>query len=149
LAKSLKLNFFTDVSIEKRCMKRILIVEDNRLERRILVHILQSAYCNKIWLDEAIDGESAIKFISGKENYDLIITDLLMPRIEGLELISRIKLHNPHYNKILAISGGNPYYLTLAKKMGAVAVFTKPLDKEKFLDSVNSIINSAPIKKAM
>lgn len=130
-------------------MKRVLIVEDNRLERRLLVHLLHSAYPEKIWLDEAIDGLSAISFITRKEKYDLIITDLLMPNIEGLELISKIKLDNPEYNNILVISGGNPYYLTLAKKMGAFGVYTKPLNKEKFLDSVYTILNTEYIKKAI
>jgi CheY-like chemotaxis protein len=130
-------------------MKRILIAEDNRLERRLLVHILRNAYHDKIWIDEAIDGQSAISFLSGKEKYDLIITDLLMPNIEGLELIRKIKSTNPNCNNIVAISGGNPYYLTLAKKMGALAVFTKPLDKDKFLNAVNTVLNQNSIKRAV
>jgi DNA-binding NtrC family response regulator len=130
-------------------MKRILIAEDNRLERRLLVHILRNAYHDKIWIDEAIDGQSAISFLSGKERYDLIITDLLMPKIEGLELIRKIKSANPDCNNILAISGGNPYYLTLAKKMGALAVFTKPLDKDKFLNAVSTVLNQNSIKRAV
>jgi DNA-binding NtrC family response regulator len=130
-------------------MKRILIAEDNRLERRLLVHILRNAYHDKIWIDEAIDGQSAISLLSNKERYDLIITDLLMPKIEGLELIRKIKSAKPDCNNIVAISGGNPYYLTLAKKMGALAVFTKPLDKDKFLNAVDTVLNHNSIKKAV
>jgi CheY-like chemotaxis protein len=127
-------------------MKRVLIVDDNRLERRIIVHILRSAYSDQMQIDEASDGQSAISFISRAAIYDLVITDIIMPNIEGLELIRKIRLRIPGFNRILAISGGNPYYLTLAKKMGAHAVFTKPLDKDKFLSAVHRILDNESVK---
>jgi CheY-like chemotaxis protein len=127
-------------------MKRVLIVDDNRLERRIIVHILRSAYSDQMQIDEANDGQSAISFISRAKMYDLVITDIIMPNIEGLELIRKIRLRIPGFNRILAISGGNPYYLTLAKKMGAHSVFTKPLDKEKFLFAVHRILDNESVK---
>jgi CheY-like chemotaxis protein len=127
-------------------MKRVLIVDDNRLERRIIVHILRSAYSDQMQIDEANDGQSAISFISRAAIYDLVITDIIMPNIEGLELIRKIRLRIPGFNRILAISGGNPYYLTLAKKMGAHSVFTKPLDKEKFLYVVHRILDNESVK---
>jgi two-component system response regulator YesN len=121
------------------CMKKVLVVEDNRLERRLIMHILQKAFNDQIQLDEANDGHCAITILS-KAIYDLVITDLIMPNIEGLELISKIKSQYPTTDNILAISGGNPYYLYLAKKMGVQGVFTKPLHKEKFLLSVKNIL---------
>jgi CheY-like chemotaxis protein len=131
---------------ERISMKRVLIVDDNRLERSLIVHILRNAYKDQIQIDEANDGESAISFLSRTTMYDLVITDLVMPRIEGLELISKIRLLFPSNNNILAISGSNPYYLTLAKKLGAIGVFTKPLDKDRFLHAVNCILNKESIE---
>lgn len=122
-------------------MKRILVVDDNHLERKLIMHILHHSFGDQILLDEAYDGHSAIKHLSCGIIYDLIITDLIMPNIEGLELISKIKHLFPDNKNILAISGSNPYYLTMAKKLGANIVFTKPLDKEKFLFSVNTVLN--------
>jgi YesN/AraC family two-component response regulator len=122
-------------------MKRILVVEDNRLERKLLLHILREYLTDDVQIDEAAEGHSALKYIERKP-YDLVITDLIMPRVEGMELIRKIKSQSAACN-ILAISGGNPYYLYLAKKLGIQGIFTKPLDKDRFLQQVSSILKSA------
>lgn len=119
-------------------MKRILVVEDNRLERKLLLYILREYLKDSIHIDEAAEGHSALKYIKRKP-YDLVITDLIMPRVEGMELIRKIKSESTECN-ILAISGSNPYYLYLAKKLGIQGVYTKPLDKEKFLNQVSKIL---------
>ena len=93
---------------------------------------------DNVHIDEAAEGYSALKYIKRKP-YDLVITDLIMPKVEGMELIRKIKSESAACN-ILAISGGNPYYLYLAKKLGIQGIFTKPLDKDKFLQEVSTIL---------
>ncbi len=119
-------------------MKRILIVEDNRLERKLLRFILREYLKDSVHIDEATEGQSALKYIK-RMPYDLVITDLVMPKFEGMELIRKIKSESIPCN-ILAISGSNPYYLYLAKKLGIQGIFTKPLDKNKFLGKVSAMI---------
>lgn len=127
-------------------MKRLLVVDDNRLERSIILHILKERFDNKIITDEAPEGLSAVNLLS-KSNYDLVITDLVMPKCEGIELIRKIKSEFPA-SGIIAISGSKPYYLYLAKKMGIDGVFTKPLDRERFLLNVQKILNITIEKRA-
>jgi YesN/AraC family two-component response regulator len=119
-------------------MKRILIVDDNRLERKLLLFILKDYLKDSVHIDEASEGHSALSYIKRKP-YDLVITDLIMPKIEGMELIRKIKSESTKCD-ILAVSGGNPYYLYLAKKLGIQGIYTKPLDKEKFLGQVSAIL---------
>jgi two-component system response regulator YesN len=121
-------------------MKRILIVDDNRLERKLIHYLLSEFLKRDVHIDEAPEGQSALKYINRKP-YDLIITDLIMPKVEGMELIRKIKSEFADC-KILAISGGNPYYLYLAKKMGIQGIFTKPLDKDKFIGKVDALLES-------
>jgi CheY-like chemotaxis protein len=120
-------------------MRRVLVVEDNRLERKLLIHILRSHFGEMLRIDEVIDGSHAIQYLQYQQ-YDLIITDLIMPRIEGLELIRHI-LKNYSDSRVMAISGSNPYYLYLAKKIGVDEVLTKPLDHEKLLITVDKLLN--------
>jgi YesN/AraC family two-component response regulator len=120
-------------------MKNILIVEDNRLERGLLVYILNEAFGNKINIVQARDGDQALEILT-KSTFDLVVTDLVMPKIEGIELIKKIKSQFNEKTNIIAVSGRNPFYLYLAKKMGINGVFTKPLDKEKFLSTVDHIL---------
>jgi len=127
-------------------MKRILVVEDNRLERKIIMHILLEYFADEIIIDEAPEGLSAVNLLT-RSVYDLVITDLIMPKFEGLELIRKIKSEFPSSN-IIAISGSRPYYLYLAKKMGIDGIYTKPLHRERFLLNVQEILNIARVKRA-
>ncbi len=123
-------------------MKDILVVDDNRLERKLIIHMLREAFGKEVNVDECEDGELALNFLENN-HYNLVVTDLIMPRVEGIELIRRVKLEHPE-SKIVAISGSNPYYLYLAKKLGIQGIFTKPLDRNKFIQLVSSCLNILP-----
>ena len=77
--------------------------------------------------------EGMQKFSAGK--FDLVITDIIMPDKEGIELIMEMKRHTPGV-KILAISGGgrtgNVEFLKMATKLGAVASLKKPIRLAEF-----------------
>jgi YesN/AraC family two-component response regulator len=119
-------------------MKRLLLVEDNRMERNLIFHILQEQFKNYVKIDEVSAGTEALTYLLNFE-YDLVITDLIMPQFDGIELIRKIKNDLPTY-KIIAISGSRPYYLYIAKKIGVNSVFTKPLDKNLFINAVTEIL---------
>jgi two-component system, response regulator YesN len=125
-------------------MKRVLVVEDNRLERKILLHLLAEAFGSVIRVDEVQDGSLALQYLE-HQPYDLVITDLVMPNTEGLELIRIINKKYTNSN-IIAVSGSNPYYLYMAKKIGIDGFFTKPLYKESFLEKVGKILKIGSVK---
>lgn len=116
-------------------MKKILVVDDNLMMRRLIINLFtdQNLEC-----DEAADGNEGLEKIL-QHNYDLVITDIVMPGMEGIEMIMQAKRHIPDL-KIIAISGGKPYYLYLAKKLGIEAVFTKPLNHHQFYEKVKSML---------
>lgn len=120
-------------------MRRVLVVEDNRLERKLLIHFLRNHFGETLRIDEVVDGGHAIQYLQ-YQHYDLIITDLIMPRIEGLELIRHILGTYPD-SRVIAISGSNPYYLYLAKKIGVDEVLTKPLDHDILLKAVDKLLH--------
>jgi CheY-like chemotaxis protein len=115
-------------------MKRILVVDDNMLMRKLIINLFHD---EKIVLDEATDGKEGLMKMSD-HHYDLVITDLIMPGMEGIEMIRQAKRDFPDV-KIIAISGGKPFYLYMAKRLGIQGVFTKPLEKNRFLSLVNSL----------
>ena len=91
-------------------MKSILIVDDNVLMRKLIINLFDNQELN---LDEASDGTEGLQKMSSN-HYDLVITDLIMPGMEGIEMILEDKKNFPGL-KIIAISGGEPFYLYLAK----------------------------------
>jgi YesN/AraC family two-component response regulator len=116
-------------------MKRILVVDDNVMMRKLIVNLFNQA---AVEFDEAGDGSEGLSKISEKK-YDLIITDIIMPKMEGIEMILEVKRTYPEI-KILAISGGEPFYLYMAKKLGIQGTFNKPLDLHGFTHAVEEIL---------
>jgi YesN/AraC family two-component response regulator len=116
-------------------MKRILIVDDNLMMRKLIRNI----FINEEYeIVEAENGSEGLE-MAKKYNIDLVITDIIMPVMEGLELIMHLKRDFPGI-KIIAISGGKPYYLYMAKKLGIEKIFTKPLNLHQFLSVVKKLI---------
>jgi YesN/AraC family two-component response regulator len=108
--------------------------------RQLIINLFRS---ENVEFDEAGDGREGLRKI--KESvYDLVITDIIMPEMEGIEMIRLAKKHRNDL-KIIAISGGKPYYLYLAKKLGIEAVFTKPLNHHRFLDVVKNTLDHQPV----
>ncbi|NCC52885.1 MAG: response regulator [Spartobacteria bacterium] len=79
---------------------------------------------------------------------DVIITDILMPVKEGLELIVEVKKEFPE-TRIIAISGGGKFgpkgYLFMADRLGADAAFSKPVDQNRLLNSVRALCEQQPV----
>lgn len=118
-------------------MKRVLVVDDNLMDRLLLSRKITHEFKDTI-VKEAKNGLEALSALSFS-SYDLIITDVVMPKMEGLELIQQIKKHN-YQTPIIAISGGNPYYLYLAKKSGVSEIFTKPIQEHAFVNKVSEYL---------
>ena len=120
-------------------MAKILIVEDDDQLRKLLREALEDDNYEVV---EASDGEMAAR-VFRNDPADLIITDLIMPKKEGLGLIIDIKKDFPETN-IIAISGGghgDPNdYLPIAARLGAVRSFAKPFKIEELLKAVKEIL---------
>ncbi len=125
---------------EESINARILLVEDDDQMRGMIRKMLEGAGHVVV---EAPDGKVAAKLYREQAS-DLIITDLLMPEKEGIELIQDLKHDFPDV-KIIAISGGGKLdpasYLPLAKGLGAMYTFEKPFKKEDLLAAAQDILH--------
>jgi YesN/AraC family two-component response regulator len=116
-------------------MKNILVVDDNQMMRKLIKNLFREEEFEVL---EATNGIEGLDFVK-QNQVDLIITDIIMPKMEGLELIMNLRRDFPTI-KIIAISGGKPYYLYMAKKLGIEGIFTKPLNHQAFLQAVKRVI---------
>ena len=116
-------------------MKHILVVDDNLMMRKLIRNLFHE---DNFVIEEATNGIEGLEIIK-QHPVDLIITDIIMPKMEGLELIMNLRRDFPNI-KIIAISGGKPYYLYMAKKLGIEGIFTKPLNHQVFLKAVKKVI---------
>jgi CheY-like chemotaxis protein len=120
-------------------MATILFVDDDEIEQLYACEILQ-ARGHEVRL--AGNGEEALD-IYAREGFsiDLVITDLAMPRLNGLRLVSALKELDPRVS-ILAASGRNADQFDLAERAGVDDVFMKPLDEQRFVESVESLLQA-------
>lgn len=118
-------------------MARILMVDDDEMERIYAAEVLRWGGHEPVF---AQDGTSAIKIFSDG-NVDLVITDLAMPRKDGLELIREIRRENSEI-PIVAISGKSPQQLAEAEELGAQASFAKPWDARELVDTIDRLLTT-------
>jgi len=114
--------------------KRILVADDEQGVRALLVEVLE-LYDYEI--DVVENGVEAINLID-KRSYDLIITDYMMPEMDGLELTRRIKAKYP-YIPILIITGTGHVQDLL--KSGATACIMKPFEIDDLQSTIKNILN--------
>ena len=81
-------------------MHQILVVEDNARINKHIVGILKKAFPPEISIESALDGEKAMQFIKDKK-IDVLITDIRMPQIGGIELISAVKQRYPDVRTVI------------------------------------------------
>ena len=120
-------------------MSSILLVDDDDELLAMLSKVLTHAGYQ---VQEASDGEQAIKFY-GSHPTDLVITDLVMPEKEGIQLIVELRRLNSKV-KIIAISGAGESlleeYLNLAKVLGAQRVLAKPFSEQEILETISEVL---------
>jgi CheY-like chemotaxis protein len=127
------------VSVTELCdLAAILLVDDDELFRTTICRCLRVAGHA---VEEAADGNEALKFIAA-ETPDILITDILMPNTDGIELTSAVKRAHPGV-RILVISGrghlGLVDLLNLASMLGADATLSKPFAPEQLLEKVAAL----------
>lgn len=118
----------------------ILVVDDEDAVRSILRQKLEVCGYD---ICEAADGAEAVRALETLP-FDLVITDIIMPQMDGLETISFIRRKQP-YVKIIAISvPSNDLFLESAEGLGANRVFAKPLNLAEIAETVADLLPPEP-----
>jgi CheY-like chemotaxis protein len=118
---------------------RILLIDDNDTFRSIARRMLVNAGYE---VHEAANGETALAAYR-QQRFDLVITDIVMPDMEGLEAIMKLRRQNPDV-KIIAMSGADSAgaYLDSAKIFGARRMLSKPFTQGELLTAVSEVLAS-------
>lgn len=110
-------------------MANILIIDDEKAIRKTLTEILSFEGYK---IDEASDGEEGLKRF-GEKTYDLVLCDIKMPKIDGIEFLEKAKLTNPDIPIIMISGHGNIDTAVEAVKKGAFDYISKPPDLNRLL----------------
>jgi CheY-like chemotaxis protein len=116
---------------------RILIIDDETTVRRLLCEVLKDIGHSLIGVSS---GKEALRLLR-QDPVDLVITDILMPDMDGLEITRLVHREFPTV-KIIALSGGNPDidYCEIARFLGAHDTLTKPVSVQQLRESVAKLL---------
>ncbi len=116
-------------------MKRILIVDDSRLSRKMLRNMFEQNGFEII--GEAINGKEGYEqFV--KYSPDVVTMDITMPEMNGLDSMKLMLEHNPDAKVIIISAAGQLDKIDEAKMAGATAFITKPYSNQDIIDAVNN-----------
>jgi CheY-like chemotaxis protein len=131
----------SDKESQNEGSSKLLVVEDFYDNRVIFSRLL--TMCG-FQVTDAANGSEAIEALR-QELPDLIITDLIMPEVNGLELIYKLKQNKQtSLIPIIAVTAGEKELLNDALKFGAEVVFQKPIDFDEVLASIERLLESSP-----
>ncbi len=121
-------------------MARVLVIEDEELMRETIAEMLANAGHEVI---EATNGVEGLERFHA-DPVELVITDIIMPKKEGIETIAELHMSFPDL-PIIAISGGSRRgqgsYLPTAEALGATVCLDKPFSREALLQAVNMLLS--------
>ncbi|WP_108423399.1 sigma-54-dependent transcriptional regulator [Flagellimonas amoyensis] len=120
-------------------MSRILVIEDESAIRRVLVKILAEE--NEDYeVQEAEDGLSGIEIIK-KEDFDLVLCDIKMPKMDGVEVLEAAKRIKPEVPFIMISGHGDLDTAVNTMRMGAFDYISKPPDLNRLLTTVRNALD--------
>lgn len=124
-------------------MSNILIIDDERAIRKTLSEILSY---EGFKVDEAADGEEGWKLFNDK-NYDVVLCDIKMPKLDGLEFLGRATEKNPDVPVIMISGHGTIETAVDAVKKGAFDYVAKPPDLNRLLITIRNALDKNNLSK--
>jgi two-component system response regulator AtoC len=114
-------------------MAKILIVDDDPMMRRYLSDLLESAGYPA---ESAANGADALRAMHAVPLPELVLLDMVMPEMDGLETLSRILANSPGAKVVMLSGQHDPAGIVQAMKLGATDYLAKPVDEDRLLEAV-------------
>ncbi|OGR83217.1 MAG: hypothetical protein A2901_04150 [Elusimicrobia bacterium RIFCSPLOWO2_01_FULL_54_10] len=130
----------------KKHKKVILIAEDDSVIRELLTSMLTNAGYDLVTTTDGIEAVEAYKVYGNKVH--LIITDIGMPRMNGLEAIAVIRKMSESVPIMILSIWEEADYIKIAKQVGVKEYMKKPFDIQEFISNVRGIIPETPSEKS-
>jgi len=120
-------------------MSKILIIEDESAIRRVLKKII-SEENDSYHVEEAEDGLAGIEMIS-KSDYDLVLCDIKMPKMDGVEVLEKVKKLKPEVPMVMISGHGDLDTAVNTMRLGAFDYISKPPDLNRLLNTVRNALD--------
>jgi len=122
--------------------KTVLVVDDSSTVRQQVSLALKQAGFDIL---EAADGAEGIAQVSGNRAIDMVVCDVNMPNVNGLEMVERVKA-KPEFGKLpilMLTTEGQPSLIKRAREAGAVGWIVKPFDANQLVQAARHLTKAA------
>jgi len=124
---------------------KVLYVEDEEISQELYTTIFEDIFCK---IDVASDGVEAWEFYSNDNNYDLVISDVCMPRMDGVELCKKILNKNPQQLIIIMSAHNEQEQISAISNTGVDEILLKPVQNDELMCSLERLSKEAFMKKS-
>ncbi len=122
--------------------KSVLIVDDDKTNRESIAKVLTNNYI----IYTASNGQKAMDILNKNEDIDLVLTDMMMPEMDGIELLEKIRSTNNDLAVILITGHSSIESAVDAMRKGAYDYITKPIDLNKFEITIKNALENKRLK---
>jgi CheY-like chemotaxis protein len=126
-------------------MARILVAEDSATQRAQISGVLEEAEYETV---AVADGKEALHRLEQGEAFDLVLTDMMMPEMDGLHLVRAIRVHFPGTPVILMTAQGTDALAVEALEQGAAGYVPKSRLGERLIDEVAQVLHASGMNRS-
>ena len=116
---------------------RVLVIDDEPALCRLIELILTREGCNVV----SIDGQAAVALLEKDQAFNLVVTDLLMPKVDGLTILRYIQEHCPLIPVIVSTAARDPELIHQVLQQGAAAFLPRPFTAKQLIEIVRTTLN--------
>lgn len=125
-------------------MHRIILVDDHHIVRQGLEFLLSTVENLEV-IEGFSDGESFLNYIAENELPDIVLLDLVMPNMNGIEITEKLKTTYPEIKILVLTSYIDDEHVISAIDKGADGYEMKDVEPEQLIDSINRVLNGEKI----
>lgn len=120
-------------------MPKILLIEDEAAIRRVLIKILTEENTN-YQVEEAVDGLEGVEILK-EQDFDLVLCDIKMPKMDGVEVLEAVKKIKPEIPFVMISGHGDLDTAVNTMRLGAFDYISKPPDLNRLLNTVRNALD--------
>lgn len=123
-------------------MLKILVVDDSAMVRQQVSRVLRESGFLTI---EAVDGADAIRLVGGTPDISLVICDVNMPNVGGIEFLGAVRKQAPTLPVVMLTTEGQPGLIQQARTLGAKGWLIKPFKPEMLIATARKLAIPVPV----
>ncbi len=127
--------------------RKVLVVEDSPFLGQMYDLLFMEAIHRGLQVIHARDGMEALSRLEEHPDCDLILLDLIMPRMDGLSFMERLKASNNHRPIIVVSSNNSPGEMEKARRLGASGYLVKPITPAALFGVIKSLPSRPPSER--